>query len=202
MVIFMNQFGMSSQGLQLLSENVMRVENAVIEQVNVANKRTGYVLISIGNSDHTGQNTLDQIRLNISRNTMIISENGEPMNIDDLTTGMRIDAEFSSAMTRSIPPQTNAYRIIVLANEHEVDITMDRVVSVDTDNGFITTGNPYDINEQIRFNISEDTTIIDENGMNIPISMIEPGKMVYVEHATFQTMSIPPQSPAYFIQVL
>jgi len=192
----------SPKGLQLLSDNVMRVENAIIEEVHANNKKTGYILISYQVPDQEDQNKFDQIRLNIGRNTMIISEYGEAMDLNDLNNGMRIDAEFSSAMTRSIPPQSNAYRIIVLSDEPSVDVTIDRVVNVDVINSFLTTGNPYDIYDQMRFNISETTIILDNNDVNIPLSAIQPGKLVNVEHAMFQTMSIPPQSPAYRIQVL
>jgi len=192
----------SPQGLQLLSENVIRVENAIIEEVNAINKRTGYILISYQVPNQEDQNHFDQIRLNINRNTMIISEYGEAMDLNDLNNGMRIDAEFSSAMTRSIPPQSNAYRIIILSDEPSVDVTIDRVVNVDVINGFLTTGNPYDIYDQMRFTISETTEILDHNDVNIPLGAIQPGKLVNVEHAMFQTMSIPPQSPAYRVQVL
>lgn len=192
----------SPQGLQLLSENVIRVENAIIEEVNAINKRTGYILISYQVPNQEDQNHFDQIRLNINRNTMIISEYGEAMDLNDLNNGMRIDAEFSSAMTRSIPPQSNAYRIIILSDEPSVDVTIDRVVNVDVINSFLTTGNPYDIYDQMRFTISETTEILDHNDVNIPLGAIQPGKLVNVEHAMFQTMSIPPQSPAYRVQVL
>lgn len=198
----MNQMGTSPQGLLSLSENVMRVENAVIEDVSTNNKRSGYILISYGVTDQNNQSSMNQIRLNIGRNTMIISEYGEPLNLNDLEEGMQIDAEFSSAMTRSIPPQTNAYRIIVLSNEPTVDITIDRVVEVDPANKFLTTGNPNDFYDQMRFTISDNTIITDSNGTNIPLRAIQPGKLVNVEHAIFQTMSIPPQSPAYRVQVL
>jgi hypothetical protein len=115
---------------------------------------------------------------------------------------MRIDADFSTAMTRSIPPQSSAYRIVVLQEEPSVNITTDRVVSVDTNNGFLLTGNPYDMYDQFIFNISNETVILDQNNSTIPLEAIQPGQMVRVEHAMFQTLSIPPQSPAYRVQVL
>ncbi|NLP33663.1 MAG: hypothetical protein GX359_00485, partial [Clostridiales bacterium] len=44
--------------------------------------------------------------------------------------------------------------------------------------------------------------ILDQNNNTIPLEAIQPGQLVRVEHAIFQTLSIPPQSPAYLVQVL
>lgn len=198
----MNHSNSTSNGLLILSDNVMRVENAIIDEVYTNTNRNGYILVSYGMPVQENQPNMNQIRLNISKGTMIISEFGEALSINDLEKGMRIDAEFSSAFTRSIPPQTNTYRIIVLFDLEEEDVTVDRVVEVDTANAFLLTGNPYDMYDQMRFNVSDTTEILDSNGMAIPLNAITPGKMVKVEHAIFQTMSIPPQSPAYRIQLL
>ncbi len=192
----------SLSGLQLLSDAVMRVEDALIMEVNANSRRSGYILISYEMDDTQEDQSVNQVRLNIGKNTIIISEYGEPLNLNDLEQGMRIDADFSSAMTRSIPPQSSAFRIVVLSDEPTTDVTIDRVVEVDPENNFLLTGNPYDFYDQMRFNISEATVIMDSNGIIIPLAAIQPGKLVNVEHAMFQTMSIPPQSPAYRIQVL
>jgi hypothetical protein len=89
-----------------------------------------------------------------------------------------------------------------LQEEAPVNITTDRVVSVDMNNGFLLTGNPYDIYDQMIFTISSETVILDQNNNIIPLEAIQPGQMVQVEHAIFQTLSIPPQSPAYRVQVV
>jgi hypothetical protein len=185
-----------------LSDNVIHVDSAIIEEVVVYTARTGYILITIGESDENNIIYMQEIRLNIGENTIIIDENGISLNLDDLDEGMRIDADFSSAMTRSIPPQSSAYRIVVLEEESSVNITTDRVVSVDTNNGFLLTGNPNDMYDQMIFTISDQTIILDQDNDTIPLEDIQPGQLVRVEHAMFQTLSIPPQSPAYRVQVL
>jgi len=190
------------QGMFMISENVMRVENALIQEVVTNNRRTGYILISFEVPDENNQIYSDQIRLNVGNHTVILNEAGESLLLTDLVKGMRIDAEFSSAMTRSIPPQSNAYRIIVLNEEPSVNVTTDRVVSVDVNNGFLLTGNPYDMYDQIMFSISDSTIILDQNSNPIPLAAIQPGQLVRVEHANYQTLSIPPQTPAYRVQVL
>lgn len=190
------------QGMLFLSDNIIHVDNALIEEVAAETGSIGYVLISFGVNDENNMMYMQEVRLNVGNDTIIIDEEGTPLNLYDLEKGMRIDADFSSAMTRSIPPQSSAYRIVVLQEEMSVNITTDRVVSVDLNNGFLTTGNPYDMYDQMIFNISDETVILDHNGNSIPLEAIQPGQRVRVEHAIFQTLSIPPQSPAYRVQVL
>jgi hypothetical protein len=198
----MNCIGSAPQGMLFLNDTIVHVENAFIEEVAANTERTGYVLISFGVSNENNMINMNEIRLNVGDSTIIMDENGMSLNLFDLIKGMRIDADFSSAMTRSIPPQSNAYRIVVLQGEPSFNITTDRAVSVDVNNGFLLTGNPYDIYDQFIFTISNETVILDQNNNIIPLGAIQPGQLVRVEHAIFQTLSIPPQSPAYRVQVL
>lgn len=197
--------GSASQGISFLGDTIIHAENALIEEVATSNGRSGYILISLEVNDENDRSSLQEVRLNVGNNTIIIEEDGTSLNLNNLNEGMRIDADFSAMMTRSIPPQTNAYRIVVLQEEMEeasVYMTTDRVVSVDVDNNFLLTGNPYDMNDQMVFTISDETVILDQNNDPISLEDIQPGQMVEVEHAIFQTLSIPPQSPAYVVQVL
>lgn len=184
------------------NDYIIHVDNAMVQEVTANTTNTGYILISYEAVDENNRNYIEQVRLIVSNNTIIIDENGVAFNLFDLNKGMRIDADFSPVMTRSFPPQSNAYLIVVLQEETPTYITTDRVVSVDTVNGFLLTGNPYDINDQMNFNISDKTIFLDQNGEKILFKDIQPGQMVRVEHAIFQTLSIPPQSPAYRVQVV
>jgi hypothetical protein len=53
----------------------------------------------------------------------------------------------------------------------------------------------------IQFTITPDTIIRNRRGSLIELEDLNIGTMVRVEHATFQTMSIPPQSVAYVVEV-
>jgi len=198
----MDHFNVSPNGMYYLNESIIRVENALIEEVVTKSRRSGYLLISYEVPDQNNQISISQVRLNLSRNTIIIDQFGEALYPHDLKRGMRIDAEFSSAMTKSIPPQANAIRIIVLSEMTSINTTIDRVINVNKEYGFLNTGNPYDMYDQMVFTISDSTIILDQNGDQIPLEAIQPGQLVRVEHAMFQTMSIPPQSPAYRVQIL
>lgn len=198
----MDRTGTAPLGMIYLSDTVIHVDGAVIKEAAVNTPRTGYILITFEESDENSVIYMQEIRLNLGDSTIIMDENGRPVNLSDLEAGMRIDADFSSAMTRSIPPQASAYRIIVLQEEATVNITTDRVVSVDTNNGFLLTGNPNDMYDQMIFTISSETMLLDQNSNPISLGAIRPGQLVRVEHAMFQTLSIPPQSPAYRVQII
>ncbi|BCJ97157.1 hypothetical protein [Anaerocolumna chitinilytica] len=198
----MNYTSSAPQGMIFPGETIIHVDNALIEEVAANTESTGYILIYYEVSDENNMTSMQEIRLNVANNTIIIDEKGISLNMYDLQEGMRIDADFSSAVTRSIPPQSSAYRILVLQEEASFYITTDRVVSVDTINGLLLTGNPYDMYDQMMFNISDETMILDQNGNAIPLEAIQPGQKVRVEHAIYETLSIPPQSPAYLVQVL
>ncbi len=198
----MNRNSSAPQGILILGDAIMHAYNALIEEVAASTGRTGFIIITAGVTDENSVFYTEEIRLNVGRDTIIIDEEGNPLSLHDLEKGMRIDADFSAAMTRSIPPQAYAFRIVAFQEEITVDITRDRVVGLDVENGFLLTGNPYDINDQMIFTISDETMILGPYGRVIPLAAIQAGQMVRVEHAIFQTASIPPQSPAYRVQVL
>lgn len=198
----MNRNKSISHGAFYLSDAVIHVENALIEEVRVENESRGYVLVSLKLYDDNNIKYMQEVRLNVGDDTIIIDEKGRMLNLYDIEKGMQIDADILSLMTRSIPPQSFAYRIVVLDKKASVTIKTDRVVGVDTDNGFLLTGNPYDMNDQFLFTISSDTVILDKNNNIISLNEIQPGLLVRVEYAIFQTLSIPPQSPAYRVQII
>lgn len=189
-------------GMGLTRDGVMYIKNALIEEVGMNPEGIGHVLISFEVRDENNMIYMDEIRLNVGENTIIIDESGRPLSLYNLEAGMRIDADISAAMTRSIPPQSFAYRIILIQDNESVAITTDRVVGVDAEVGFLLTGNPHDMYEQIIFTISNETAMLDKNNNPIRLEDLQAGQLVRVEHAIFQTLSIPPQSPAYRVQII
>lgn len=181
--------------------NVISVQDAIIEEVVIDN-RTGFVTISYGVMGERCMVHIELVTLIVGQDTVIRNQFGQNMSLRDLREGMVIDAEFSSAMTRSIPPQSRAYRITVINQKNSTSITEDRVLSVDTNNGFLYTGNANDMLSQMRFVVNNETRIMDRRGNRIRLRDLRPGQLVRVEHANFQTMSIPPQTTAFSIQVL
>jgi len=184
------------------SRNVINVENAIIEEISSDPRTsTGYVTISYGVMGDFCMINMEVVTLVVSRDTVIRDQFGQGMTFRDLREGMMIDAEFSAAMTRSMPPQSRAYRITVI-NQMDTNITEGRVVDVDANNGVLLTGRPNDINSQMRFIITDATVIRNSRGRRIRLRDIRPGDFVVVEHANFQTASIPPQTTAFDVRVL
>lgn len=183
------------------NRNTITAEDAFIESIERDN-RTIYVTISYGVPGNRNMINMELVRLVVDRNTVIRDMFGNALNPRDLREGMRIDAVFSAAMTRSIPPQSRAYRITVIGDSSDFAFSEGRVLEVDTRNGFLLTGNPFDTMSQIRYVVTDSTTIRDRRGRTIRLRDLRPGDFVRVMHATFMTMSIPPQTTAFEIQVL
>lgn len=191
------------RGTIIQQGNIMRIDNALVEEVFCYDNSVGHILISYAVRDADQATSIQTLRLNTGRNTVILNMFGRRINACQLRKGMWINAVFSSRMTRSIPPQANAFLIIVKRNPRPQNNTTDgRIASVDPRNRFLITGNPDDINSQIRYTISDDTVILNRFGNPIPLRALRPGQMVRITHADFQTASIPPQTAAYRIQII
>ena len=191
------------RGTIIQQGNIMRIDNALVEEVFCYDNSVGHILISYAVRDADQVTSIQTLRLNTGRNTVILNMFGRRINACQLRKGMWINAVFSSRMTRSIPPQANAFLIIVKRNPRPQNNTTDgRIASVDPRNRFLITGNPDDINSQIRYTISDYTVILNRFGNPIPLRALRPGQMVRITHADFQTASIPPQTAAYRIQII
>lgn len=192
---------------ELIRRNMaIRVEDAVIEEIFHEN-RTSFITISYGVLGDFNTINMELVRLVVDRNTIIRNRRGRRINIRDLNVGNVVDASFSTAMTRSIPPQSRAFMITVVrenVNPLPVfpNIVEDRIMEVDRNYNFLITGNQNDIMSQMRFVVDNSTDIFDRRGNRIRLRNLRPGQMVRVEHADFMTMSIPPQTTAFRIWVI
>lgn len=191
------------RGTIIQQGNIMRIDNALIEEVFCFNNSIGHILISYAVPEANQTTSIQTLRLNIGRNTVILNMFGQRVDACQLRKGMWINAVFSSRMTRSIPPQANAFLLLVRRNPRPQTNTTDgRIASIDLRNRFLFTGNPNDINSQIRFTVTDDTVILNRFGNPISLRALRPGQMVRINHANFQTASIPPQTTAFRIQVI
>lgn len=192
-----------NRGTMSQKGNIMSIDNALVEEVSDTNCQIGYLVVSYSVKKPNGMTLIELLRLNINKNTLILNSLGLPMRLCDIHKGMWIDALFSAIMTRSIPPQSNAFFIIARREpQASMNVTTDRIAMVDTKNKFLYTGWLNNINSQMRFVITDSTTISDRNGNPVSLCSLRPGQMVRVTHASFQTASIPPQTTAFHIQLL
>ena len=154
--------------------NVMRIDNAFVEEVVPANRSSnGYLLVSYATAGANRTTSIQNLRLNITRNTVLF------------------------------PPQSTAF-LIVARRDFQTSsstTTTGRVAMVDPVNEILYTGNPFDINSQTKYLLSN-ATITDRSGRPISIRALQPGQRVRITHANFQTSSIPPQTTAFHVQLL
>lgn len=181
--------------------DVIRRRGAIIENITI-NNRSGNVTISYGVMGEFRMIHKQLLVLIVNQNTIIQNRFRQSMSLRELKIGMIVDVEYSSAMTRSIPPQAVAYSITVVGAVKVPNVKIGRVINVDLNNRFFVTGEVNDINSQMRFTVSDSTVIRDARGNEIPLRNLRIGSKVRVEHASFQTASIPPQTTAYNVQVL
>ena len=184
--------------------NVMRIDNAFVVEVVPANRSSnGYLLVSYATAGANRTTSIQNLRLNITRNTVLLDSLGRQIRLSDIRKGMWVNVVFSSAMTRSIPPQSTAF-LIVARRDFQTSsstTTTGRVAMVDPVNEILYTGNPFDINSQTKYLLSN-ATITDRSGRPISIRALQPGQRVRITHANFQTSSIPPQTTAFHVQLL
>lgn len=177
--------------------NGIRVSDAVIEQIT-RDGRASYVTISYQEPRRQRQT----VQLVVSGETRIWDENGFPVTVRELQQGMVVNATFSSAMTRSIPPQAAAFWIQIVSRNQPVQTTVGRIIQIDNQNQSIMTVEPGNLNSIIQFNLAPSTEMIGLLGRQITLSDLWIGAQVRVEHANFMTASIPPQTTAYSIRVI
>ena len=179
---------------------VINVFNAVIQNIS-SNRTTHFINISYDECVRCN-NREKNVTLIVDRDTIIIGQGGNSIPANSLQRGMTINASFSAAMTRSIPPQTQAFVIQVVNRPSMHNTSVGRIIGTDSINRFITVmtnSNPASV---IRFNVTPNAVILTPFGRSTSFASLVPGMRVRVIHASFMTLSIPPQTTAYRIQIL
>lgn len=180
--------------------NVIRVFSAVIREIS-RDRNTTFVTVSYNDCiGCTGSG--NSVRLVVNQETDIYDERGRNMRAGELERGMIVDASFSSAMTRSVPPQSQAFFIRVVRRTDRNETTIGRIIEVNTRNNFLLVLRSQNPASAVRFNISDNTVILDPFGRRTSLSSLIPGFRVRVEHASFMTASLPPQTTAFTVQVI
>lgn len=195
-----DQFTNNLPPFPIPNRDVIRVFSARIEEIT-RDRDTTFVTISYNDCIGCARPE-DLVRLVVDRNTIIHDERGKNLRVNELKRGMIVDASFSSVMTRSIPPQAQAFLIRVVRRTTRNETTTGRIIEVNNRGNYIVTINNFNPSSAIRFNLSPETVIRNFAGRRIPFSLLVPGIRVQVEHASFMTASIPPQTTAFTIQVL
>ncbi|WP_349944571.1 hypothetical protein ABFV83_13630 [Lacrimispora sp. BS-2] len=193
----MNDLGTLTQIGQIL-----QVNNGVVTEVFIRSRTTGYIDIIYARPE-LNEIISEPLRLNVDFYTDIINSFGQHMCLCDIQEGMLADSLFSLIMERRIPPQANAYLIVIREyGQPPLSSTTARITRVDVDNLLLYTNDPGNPDNQIEFSISKMATIRDKNGNPVSFLLLRPGLFVNVTHSNIQTEVFPHQADAFHIQIL
>lgn len=191
------------RGTMIQQGNTMRINNGFVEDVSCFNNARGQILVSYAVRERNNITSIQDIQLNINRGTVILNSFGQRMCLCCIQAGSWVNATFSARMTRSIPPQANAFLVTVLRSPRpSSSVTIGRIIMIDFDNNFLITEDPDNSDSQMKFIITNSTSFTSRFGAPIRFSSLWPGQMVRITHANFQTPSIPPQTTAFNVQLI
>lgn len=201
---------MSSAAMVMADNNINSV--GLESSISVENNITSKVIIkSIEKSEEitrilvtpVDDSSMD-IMLNISDDTKI--------DLETLKEGDIVLATYSKAMTRSIPPQSNAIEIVrensnmddIAAQPNLSLMNLNAIISEITDEeGYksILVDDSNDKDSQISLNIDNNTIVMNANGEAVNFSDLKAGDRINVVHSPAMTFSLPPQTYAYAVIV-
>ena len=176
------------------------IQNGFIEDI-VRSRQNTLVTVSYPVPKPNQMIMMEMIVLVVSPQTIILDHRGNRMRVQELQIGTRIDAEVSTRTTFSMPPQAQAYQIIVRNQRQEFRVTQGRILNIDERNQLMLVGDMSNPMSMIQFVITPDTIIRSRRGGLLQFCDLRVGMNVRVEHATFQTMSLPPQTTAYVVEI-
>lgn len=136
------------------------------------------------------------------------------INLEELKEGDIVNAIYEKAMTRSIPPQTNAIEVSkqqlsfdsATASEMPIDLSvveMSGIVSEITDGEYksVLVEDSSQKNSQVSLNVDDKTVIIKADGTPIEFKDLKAGDKINITHSLAMTFSLPPQTYSYAIVV-
>ncbi len=100
------------RGTMMQQGNLIFINNALIEEVSCSNDFFSEILISYAVRENNNT-SIQNIRLNLNQRTLVLDESGQSTCLCCLRPGMWVNVIFSSQMTRSNPPQANAFLVAI-----------------------------------------------------------------------------------------
>ena len=158
------------------------------------------------------------IRLNISEETILAKADnkaseldnaaGETIALSDIQKGDVVDAIYSEMMTRSLPPQSAAKQIVLTdlkpedMQQPEFAALGGKVIEVaENQITVLPADKEDDVMNYVVLNVGDKTVFQDDEGKAIEVEDIKEGDSVFARHAAIMTMSIPPQTPTFVVEL-
>lgn len=168
-----------------------------------------WLLINDGQMDIRLNITDETILANAANKSVLDNAAGETIALSDIKKGDVVDAIYSEMMTRSLPPQSAAKRILLTDLKPEdivkpaefmalggkvVEVTEDQITVLPTDK-------EDDVMNYVVLNVGDKTVFQDDAGKAISLKDIKKGDSVFARHSMIMTMSIPPQTPTFVVEL-
>ena len=176
--------------------DVLQSVSAVLD----VDTKEGWVLINDGQRD---------VCLNVVEDTELIGADGKEIKLDAMKKDVVVSATYSAMMTRSLPPQSAAISIVLtdmkpedIEKQPEFMALSGKVVEVTEDQiAVLPKDKEDDVMNYVVLNVGDKTVFQDDAGKAIARKDIKAGDSVFVRHAMMMTMSIPPQTPAFVVEL-
>ncbi len=165
------------------------------------------IQILVKGSKH-GQFGFDEISLAVSKNAEIILSNGKKVALGDLKVGDQIYVIYNMAVTKSLPPMSQAQKVTVL--KEEAVLTGKVFFKQSSEEKYPGTAGIAPTTHQLRvvgtndyfLTLSKDALIIGADGSQKTFADIKEGSLVRVFTAPYAAMSYPAQTTAYRIEII
>ncbi len=137
----------------------------------------------------------------------VITAGGKEAKAEDIKAEMVLGIEYSPAMTASLPPQTTAVKIMIEnlemepEDEQKEEFTFDGEITEISEN-LVTIGKAFEDEDAMRLVVSDDTVITKGKDKRIyKLEDLKVGMEISGTHSEAMTMSIPPQTAAFTINI-
>ncbi len=139
-----------------------------------------------------------EVILNIGGETKLFDAEGNEIKADALEKDLKVEIEYSEAMTMSIPPQNTPVSVKISAEEATTETLEGEIRGFEE--GMILVGGeaPQD---RVALVVSEETKITDKDGNELKVEDLKEGDEITALHSRAMTFSIPPQTAAFEIIV-
>lgn len=173
------------------------IDLSVVEMSGIVSEIVDGEFKSVLVEDSSQKNS--QVSLNVDEATVIIKADGTPIEFKDLKAGDKINITHSTAMTRSLPPQTYPYAIVVNNEQTNPPKYINAVnVGGSDDTATIESADGTIIKVEKNTKLTE---LKSKENLDIKASDLEAGNPMLVWYDTI-TASIPAQTTATKVIVL
>lgn len=190
---------------EVMTLSLPAITNAVkiVKKAEVAEEITAKEVIFVEKAEDTltvFDFEIGNVVLNISEETVIEDEEGNALAFSDITAENRILVEYGPAMTMSLPPITNAVKIIKtaeIANEL-ISGVVEELIYEDEKLVQIVISDKENLTA---LNIGEETYVLNLDGEKGDLTKLEKGDEISGVVSAMATRSIPPQKSAYKLRI-